>query len=133
MVEGDTQVLDGETVVRQPIVQEKLREQTVQKPGDVYVKQDIVRPYITKQHVQVQFNEPAPVFRKNETIMRPAQEVNQEYTFQHEFGIPVEDQRLVAAPAKVAYDIPVHHYQYIPVYSQGCVPANGCVPKPTEE
>lgn len=42
--------------------------------------------------------------------MRPAQEMNQQYTLQHEFGIPVEDQRLVATPAKVAYDIPVHHY-----------------------
>ena len=43
--------MDAEPIVRQPIVQEKLREQTIQKPGDVYVKQDVIRPYITKQHV----------------------------------------------------------------------------------
>lgn len=29
---------------------------------------------------------------------------------EHDFGIPVDDQRLVATKAKVAYDVPVYHY-----------------------
>lgn len=37
-MEGQDSVLESEPVVRQPIVQERLREKTVQKPGDVYFK-----------------------------------------------------------------------------------------------
>lgn len=132
-MEGQDQIFNSEPISRDPIIQERLRERTIEKPGDLYYRQDVFRPYITKQHVQVQFNQPDPVFKQNEKIVLPSQEVQQHFTLQHQFAIPVDDQRLVATPSKVAYDIPVHHYQYIPIYSQSCVPCCGCLPEPSNE
>lgn len=128
MVQGKDQIIDGLPQMREPIVQEKLREEIYQKPGDIYYKQEIVKPIVNKQHLMVNFNEPAPVFRTNKKIVEDEVNSTNSYQYQHNLDIPVEDQRLVATPAKIGYKIPVNHYQYVPIFSQGCVPCCGCVP-----
>ena len=69
--DGKDTVSQAEPIVRDAVVQERVREQTIEKPGDFYFKQDVIRPYITKEHVQVQFNEAAPSFKQNEKIEAP--------------------------------------------------------------
>lgn len=88
---------------------------------------------VTKENLQVKFQEPEPSFSQNEKIVRPAIDSQNQYTIQHSFPIPVEDQRLVATPAKVGYDVPVFHYQYVPTQTKDCQPCCGCNGKVTIE
>lgn len=130
-IDGEDRVYENESISRQPIVQNKYREESIERPGDVYYRQNVIRPYITKEHLQVDFQQPQPVLTENEKIVRPAIESANQYTLQHNLAIPVEDQRLVATPAKVGYDVPIYHYQYVPVQQEECVPCCGCAPKTT--
>lgn len=90
-----------------------------------------MRPMITRENLQVKFVEPEPEFTQNQKISRPAIESQNQYTIQHNFPVPVEDQRLVATPAKIAYDVPVFNYQYVPVEQKSCSPCCGCNGKVT--
>ncbi len=73
----------------------------------------------------INFDEPKPVFKENKPITKKQEESNS-YTVNHDLKIPVEDQRLVATPAKVAYKIPVYGYEYVDVQQEGCDPCCGC-------
>lgn len=76
--------------------------------------------------MQVNFQQPEPTLSQNETIVKPAIKSQNSYTVSQDLRIPVEDQRLVAVPAKVGYDVPVYNYKYIPVEQQTCTPCCGC-------
>ena len=64
----------------------------------------------------VNFDQPQPTVTQKETIYRPAiEQVDQHQTY-GTLNIPVEDQRLVATPANVGYDVPKYMYQFVPVF-----------------
>ena len=96
-----------------------------QKPGDVYYRQTIHRPFINKEHLVVNFDEPEPTFRTNEPEIKPEISESNQYTMYHDLDIPVEDQRLVASPAYVDYNVPKYRYEYVPVIQDDCVPTCG--------
>lgn len=64
-VDGRDKLIEYEPIERAPIVQEKFRTETIERPGDVYYKQDVIRPMITRENLQVKFQEPAPEFSQN--------------------------------------------------------------------
>lgn len=120
------QVVENEPIIKKPIVQEKGRVESVQAPGDVYYSQTINTPYITKEHLLVNFNEKDTKFRENRPIIKPLQEEANKYTLNHDLRIPVEDQRLHAQRANVNYKVPVYGYEYVEVQEEGCDPCCGC-------
>lgn len=61
-VDGRDKLIENEPIERKPIIQEKFRTETIERPGDVYYKQDVIRPMVTRENLQVKFEEPAPEF-----------------------------------------------------------------------
>lgn len=113
-VDSKDQIQENEPVIRDPVVQIKARVVEAQQPADQYYYQTIKQPVVTKEHMIINFDEPKPVFKENKPITKKQEESNS-YTVNHDLKIPVEDQRLVATPAKVAYKIPVYGYEYVDV------------------
>lgn len=119
-------VVENEPIVKKPVLQEKGRIESFQIPGDTFVSQTINTPYITKEHIVVDFNEKKTNFSENKPIVKPQLEEANRYSVNHTLNIPVEDQKLAAYPAKVNYKIPSYGYEYVEVQEEGCDPCCGC-------
>lgn len=61
-------------MIQEPIVQQKMRIESVQAPGDLYYSQTIKTPVVTKEHLLVNFNEGETKFTDNKTIVKPVQQ-----------------------------------------------------------
>ena len=90
-VDSDDKYIDKPAVKRDLIVQERFKTKSVDVPGDVYYKQDVIRNTVNTEEVKINYQDGETVYETKEAISKPKKTSKSRKVVTNDVEYEVED------------------------------------------